>query len=93
MSSPASDNGFEEDEVEKKVQMTPEDWRKAADEAVEQAVGWMHSDDKMVGARANALRRAAEFLRAADTFRGHANMLEIEGGVDETTVEVWEGSR
>lgn len=75
----------------KKVEMTAADWRCAAEDAIERAVGWIRSDDKMIGARNNALRQAAELLRAADTFNGRANMLEIfQEGPDTAEVETLE---
>lgn len=71
--------------TERKVQMTADDWRAVADEAREHAVGWLNQPDQFN--RAGALEHAASLLRAADTFAGRANHLDMFDGVDEATIE------
>lgn len=67
-----------------KVTMNADDWRYVAEEAVGHAMGWLRVEG--VG-RSGHLARSAELLRAAKTFHGHANMLDLMGEVDETEVE------
>lgn len=69
-----------------RIEVTPADWRAAADEATEHAVGWLHQPGYILG-RAGALNKAAQLLRDADTFRGHANTLEITRGIDSAIIE------
>ena len=75
---------------EKRIQMTSDDWRELADEAIEHAVGWVRNSEGELN-RAAALEHAAAMLRAADTFNGRANHLDMfEIGPDATTTEVFD---
>lgn len=69
--------------VNKEVRMEPHDWRRIASECKVAAMQFL---------LALPVERAlaAQMLEAAKTFNGHANMLEIEGGGDVATVEVWD---
>lgn len=78
--------------VEAAVRMGPHDWHRTATEAVTLAVTVLHDEAGMHGVtgRVNALTAAGNLLSAAMHMRGHANMLEIEGGDDVATVDVWD---
>lgn len=79
------------DEITQKVvQMTVADYRNAANEAREYAVALLrHEPANELGAGGRMLQ-AAEFLRAADTFNGHANVMEMFGpAFDGTMIEVY----
>lgn len=73
--------------VEKEVRMGSEDWHRLATGCVTKAVQCIHDEGPFVSGHE---LKAAEYLRAAQTFRGHANMLEIEGGDDVAMVDVWD---
>lgn len=71
--------------IEKTVTMGPEDWRASAAAARRMAVKWAYKHDE-----SDRLAKAAEMLRAAKTFEGHANMLDMGGEVDIAEVEHWD---
>lgn len=76
--------------TQKTVQMTVADYRAAANEALEYAVGLLRHEPAEEMGRGGRMRQAAEFLRAADTFNGHANMMENFGPrFDEALIEVY----
>ena len=78
--------------VEATVRMAPHDWHRTATEAVTLAVTILHDEAYQYGVtgRLNALVSAGNLLTAASKMRGHANMLDIEGGDDVATVDVWD---
>jgi hypothetical protein len=74
--------------TEKRVSITPREWRKLAEEAREHAVGWAAQGQNEIG-YSSRLAKAAEMLRAADTFEGRAANLENFGpDSDDATIEV-----
>lgn len=78
--------------VEATVRMGPHDWHRMASEAVTLAVTILHDEANRhgVNSRFNALVGAGNLLTAARRMRGHANMLEIEGGDDVAVVDRWD---
>lgn len=77
--------------VEKEVTMGADEWRDRAAQARTLAVRYIN-DDAMLepGGVSRGLIGAADLLRAAKTFEGHANMLEMFGGEDAAQVDVWD---
>jgi len=76
--------------VEKDVTMGAAEWRQFAEKARATAVRYIN-DDAMLepGGASRGMIAAADLLRAAKTFDGHANMLEMFGGSDAAKVDVW----
>lgn len=78
------------------VTMTAHDWRNLANEAVESAVCLAMLNPRELG-RDGRLERAAALLRAADTFNGRANLLDLSGfsdaveGIDEAIEVIAQG--
>jgi hypothetical protein len=79
--------------VDKTVVVGPSEWRKAANQAVTEAVGWLFDGNTKITSQSDRLKNAAELLRAADTFNGRANMIEngfADADADTAVVEVWD---
>lgn len=70
---------------EKSVTIDAAGWRATATAARENAVKWAYGTTA-----SDQLAKSAEMLRAARTFDGHANMLEMFGGEDTATVDYWD---
>lgn len=76
--------------VEESVTMGAAEWRAAAAEARIAAVVAMHGHTAPYGA-ASRLNAAAQYLRDARTFDGHANDIEMLGSEPNTAmVEKWD---
>jgi hypothetical protein len=71
---------------EKLVAIDADGWRATAEAARESAVKWAYG-----ATSSDRLAKAAEMLRAADTFEGRANMLDLgEGLKDSALIDYWD---
>lgn len=72
--------------TEMRVTMDAEAWRAVGRKAQEAAVALLAGGDSV-----DRMVKAAELLRAVDTFNGHANMMDMSGQEnDETIVAAWD---
>jgi len=68
------------------VTMDADAWRKTASTAKVKALELIAGGDS-----ADRLVKAAELLRAVDTFNGHANMMEmLDRDADTATIDAWD---